>query len=73
VKDAVNLNRETMNRTVEIDEGLCLGCGICADICPRRILYVDEKANVARVTDGSKCDRLRGCERACPVGAIKIN
>ncbi len=62
-----------MRDRVEIDEGLCEGCGACVDICPRQILYIDEETKVARVTDGSKCDRLRGCERACPAGAIKVH
>lgn len=62
-----------MKRIVEINEELCLGCGACTDICPQHILYLDEKANVARITDDRKCDRMWGCERACLVEAIKIN
>lgn len=62
-----------MNRIVVIDEEICTGCGACAEICPNKILYVDEKDNVCRVTDENKCDRRRGCERVCPTGAIKIN
>jgi NAD-dependent dihydropyrimidine dehydrogenase PreA subunit len=35
-------------------------------------LYIDEKSGKCKVTDESKCDRLAGCEKACPVNAIKI-
>ena len=62
-----------MNNTVNIDEELCIGCGTCVEICPVGILYVDDKAGICKVTDSSLCDRLRGCERNCPVDAIKIN
>lgn len=61
-----------MNKVVVIDEELCTGCGACADICPKAILYVDEEQNVCKVTDETECDKLRGCERVCPMGAISI-
>jgi 2-oxoglutarate ferredoxin oxidoreductase subunit delta len=57
---------------VKIDKDLCTGCGICVNMCPRSILFIDEKSGKCGVTDHSKCDRLRGCEHACPVKAIKI-
>lgn len=62
-----------MNKIVVIDETLCTGCGACVNLCPKKILYIDEKDNVCRVTDETQCDKLRGCERVCPVAAIKIH
>lgn len=59
-------------KVVDINKGSCTGCGICVSMCPQRILYVDKKTKKCSVTDESKCDRLAGCERACPVKAIKI-
>ena len=67
----MDVEKETI--VVNIDEDLCTGCGDCADMCPRGILYVDEETNLCKVTDQSQCDRLAGCERVCPVEAIKIN
>ena len=61
-----------MNKIVIIDEGLCIGCGKCVELCPKKILYIDEKGGQCKVADESKCDRLRGCVKICPVGAIKI-
>ncbi|MFA5374940.1 MAG: 4Fe-4S binding protein [Dehalococcoidia bacterium] len=61
-----------MNKTVVIDENLCTACGTCVEMCPKKILYIDEVDNVCRVTDESKCDRLGGCERKCTAKAIKI-
>jgi len=61
-----------MNRIVIISEELCIGCGACVELCPKKILYIDGKSSKCKVTDEAKCDRLRGCEKICPVNAIKI-
>lgn len=61
-----------MNKIVRIDEELCIGCGECVSLCPKKILYIDDKSGKCRVSDETKCDRLRGCVRVCPVKAIKI-
>ena len=61
-----------MGKIVNINEERCQGCGVCADVCPQHILYVDKNSKTAAVTDERRCDRFRGCERVCPVGAIKI-
>ena len=61
-----------MDDIVQINEDLCIGCGNCVELCPQKILYIDESDNKCKVTDGSKCDKLRGCERVCPTDAIKI-
>lgn len=61
-----------MNKIVVINDELCVGCGVCIALCPKKILYIDEKSGKCEVRDESKCDRLRGCEKICPVSAIKI-
>ncbi len=57
---------------VVIDDDLCIACGECVELCPKKILYIDESVDKCRCKDESKCDGLRGCERVCPVEAIKI-
>jgi 2-oxoglutarate ferredoxin oxidoreductase subunit delta len=61
-----------MNKIVIIDENLCIGCAKCVNLCPKKILYLDKTTKKCKVTDESKCDKLGGCERICPVQAIKI-
>jgi NAD-dependent dihydropyrimidine dehydrogenase PreA subunit len=58
---------------VDIDSDLCMGCGSCIKICPRKILFLDEKDGICKVTDEAACDKYRGCERVCPTGAIRIH
>jgi 2-oxoglutarate ferredoxin oxidoreductase subunit delta len=61
-----------MEGIVNIDREACTGCGICVRMCPQQILVVDKKTKKCEVIDENKCDRLAGCERACPTSAIKI-
>ena len=62
-----------MNKIVVIDQQLCTGCGACVKLCPQKILFLDKVAHSCKVTEETKCDKRRGCERVCPVGAIKIH
>ncbi len=64
--------KEGMNKVVIVDISLCIGCGECVELCPKKILYIEEKSGKCKVSDESKCDHLRRCEKVCPVGALKI-
>lgn len=57
---------------VFVDKNLCIGCGACVKMCPKKILYIDKITKKCAVTDETKCDRRGGCERVCPVKAIRI-
>jgi NAD-dependent dihydropyrimidine dehydrogenase PreA subunit len=59
-----------MNKIVIIDSDKCIGCGVCVEICPNKILYIQD--NICKVIDEKKCDRSKGCENVCPTAAIKI-
>ena len=60
-----------MNKIVIIDSDKCIGGGACTEICPKKILYIQD--NVCKVTDENKCDKSKGCENVCPTAAIKIH
>jgi NAD-dependent dihydropyrimidine dehydrogenase PreA subunit len=55
-----------------VNQELCTGCEACVLLCPKQLLYIDEKSGICNAIRHNQCDRLRGCERVCPTGAIKI-
>jgi Fe-S-cluster-containing dehydrogenase component len=61
-----------MGNIVTINEELCIGCGVCAEMCPQKILVVDEASGKCKVTDETQCDRKRGCVESGPSEAIQI-
>ncbi len=47
----------------------CDGCGACVNECPRKILILNGKL---KVTSEVECSLCKLCEKACEVGAIKV-
>lgn len=66
-----------MNK-VTFSEDLCKGCGLCAGVCPKKIIALDrEKLNKkgyhpAGITDQSKCIACAMCATICPDVVIKV-
>ena len=57
---------------VKIDSELCIGCGVCEDICPAVFKIIE---GVAVAIYKEKCVEAGCCEdaaAACPTGAIEI-
>ena len=58
----------------KVDEGACVGCGLCADTCPE-VFEMD--GGVAKViVDGVPADAGASCREAadgCPVEAISLD
>lgn len=46
----------------------CIACGKCADICPRQIIKIHQKAE----PDYSGCIRCYCCHEVCPIQAIDL-
>lgn len=54
---------------------ICIGCGLCASLCPEVFEMTDE--NVARASaqpvDPAYADAARQAQDSCPAGAIEVD
>lgn len=58
-----------MNVSFTTKNGLCLGCGLCEDICPTNSVSVNiVKGEYKPIVDGTKClgDKCSKCVKICP-------
>ena len=60
-----------MAYTVDVNTDKCVGCSICARICPTGTLQIDKDTKKAYTTD-IMCDNAWGCIYSCPTQALKI-
>ena len=53
----------------KLNPDMCVGCGICRDICPAKAIVIkDKKAKI----DKSACIRCFCCQEFCPKSAMKV-
>lgn len=74
------------NHVAHIDKSKCVGCGMCAKVCPYtaiisrkrpcenacKIKAISMNENKAAQIDNDKCIACGACVYQCPFGAIKI-
>ena len=61
-----------MDRTVTtlIDEGLCNGCGLCVEVCPKETITMKDKKAVVTGEESLNCGH---CSAVCPTGAVRVS
>ncbi len=59
-----------MRKIIEIDEGLCNGCGECVPRCAEGAIQILN--GKARLVSERFCDGLGACIGDCPTGALRI-
>jgi NAD-dependent dihydropyrimidine dehydrogenase PreA subunit len=56
--------------TLELDDTRCIGCGMCANVCPHAVFRLENKR--ARIVDRDACMECGACATNCPVAAISV-
>lgn len=49
----------------------CIGCGMCAIVCPHGVFEVEEKK--AQIIDKDFCMECGACALNCPVEALEVD
>ena len=55
---------------IKIDKDLCVGCGLCTEICPMDVLTMEDDQAVINYFED--CISCFTCELACPSEAIYV-
>lgn len=66
-----------MANEVRFDEKHCKGCGLCVNVCPKKILQLSSRTNtsgynVCECTDMTKCIACAFCATMCPDSVITV-
>ena len=56
--------------TLRLDDVACVGCGMCADVCPHGVFGINTKK--AQIEDLDGCMECGACALNCPAGAIRV-
>lgn len=56
--------------TLKLNKEACVGCGMCAVVCPHQILEIREKK--AEIMDFNACMECGACAQNCPTDAISV-
>lgn len=63
---------------VTFDENKCKGCGLCANVCPKKIVAISKDRinvkgyHVAEVINQGECIACAFCATMCPDTVIKV-
>ena len=57
--------------SISIDQGKCIGCGRCHDVCPGTLIKINENKK-AFIKFPKDCWGCTSCIKECPVHAIRF-
>ena len=62
-----------LNVSKTVHEGLCLGCGVCQDICPKNCIHIEHGRTNKPEVDDNACIECGKCMKACAGIGINID
>jgi len=57
--------------TLKLNDDLCIGCGLCTQVCPHGVFELE--ATQVTIVDQNACMECGACVHNCPVDAIEVN
>ncbi len=57
--------------TLKLDWEACVGCGMCAEVCPHQVFEL--RGDKAEIVDRDRCMECGACRVNCPAEAIRVD
>ncbi len=57
--------------TLVLDDGKCVGCGMCTEVCPHGVLT--SAGRKVAIGDRDGCMECGACAKNCPTGALTVD
>ncbi len=57
--------------TLELNRVRCVGCGMCAHICPQQVFLIRERKS--EIVERDACMECGACALNCPVDALQVD
>lgn len=60
-----------MGIEIKVDTDACVGCSLCAEVCPTKVFDFNESTSVPEVKKPAECFGCLSCSEICPASALQ--